>query len=290
VLYSFGQLPDGAISVAGVTLDPKHNLYGTASAGGSFGSGTVFQLKRSKSSWTENILYNFQGGSDGSVPYAGVILDHAGNLYGGVTGGGTGAGGTIFELTPSSSGWTFSVLYNLPGWSLSGPFRNLMMDASGNLYGTTHCDGAYEAGTAYKLTPSGGTWTYTSLYVFTGRSDGTFSYSNLVLDKQGHLYGTTDIGGTDGAGVVFKITPITDTGDVKRANPLSEVSRLTHLRLAAHQFNSAMIYAWCESKACKELRADLRGFSGLSTCDCGTCCPQIRDPLTWLQYYAIILV
>ena len=136
-----------------------------------------------------------------------MILDHAGNLYGGATGVCTGAGGTIFELTPSNSGWTFSVLYNLPGWSLSGPFRNLMIDASGNLYGTTHCDGAYEAGTAYKLTPSGGTWTYTSLYVFTGRSDGTISYSNLVLDKQGHLYGTTDIGGTDGAGVVFKITP-----------------------------------------------------------------------------------
>ena len=207
VLYSFGSGADGATPVAGVTLDAKHNLYGTTSAGGTYGYGTIFQLKRSKSGWTENILYNFQGGDDGSVPYAGVILDHSGNLYGGATGGGTGGGGTIFELTPSNGTWTFSVIYNIPGWSLSGPFRNLMMDASGNLYGTTHCDGDYSAGTVYELTPSGGTWTYTSLYVFTGSSDGQFSYSNLVLDKQGNLYGTTGYGGADGAGVVFQIKP-----------------------------------------------------------------------------------
>jgi uncharacterized repeat protein (TIGR03803 family) len=182
-------------------------LYGSTSAGGSYGSGTVFQLKRSKSGWTENILYNFQGGNDGNVPYAGVILDHSGNLYGGATGGGTGGGGTIFELTPSSGGWTFSVLYNLAGSPVSGPFRNLKMDASGNLYGTTHCDGAYSDGTVYKLTPSGGTWTYTSLYVFTGGADGYYSFSNLVFDKQGNLYGTTIYGGTNVYGVAFKITP-----------------------------------------------------------------------------------
>jgi uncharacterized repeat protein (TIGR03803 family) len=207
VLYSFGSGTDGAIPVAGVTFDATGNLYGTTSAGGTYGYGTVFQLKRSKSGWTENILYNFQGGDDGDVPYAGVIVDKSGNLYGGTTGGGTGAGGTIFELTPSNGNWTFTVLYNIPGWSLSGPFRNLMMDASGNLYGTTHCDGTYSKGTVYKLTLSGGTWTYTSLYVFTGGSDGLFSYSNLVFDKHGNLYGTTSLGGAGGGGVVFKIKP-----------------------------------------------------------------------------------
>ena len=189
VLYSFGSGTDGAVPVAGVTL-VSGNLYGTTSAGGTYGYGTVFQLKPSKSGWTENALYNFQGGNDGDVPYAGLIVDQSANLYGAATGGGTGAGGTIFELSPSNGGWTFTVLYNVPGWPLSGPFRDLMMDATGNLYGTTHCDGAYQAGTVYKLTPSGGTWTYTSLYVFTGSSDGLFSYSNLVLDKQGNLYGT----------------------------------------------------------------------------------------------------
>ena len=205
VLYSFGQGTDGATPVAGVTLDAKHNLYGTTSVGGSSGNGTVFQLKPSKSGWKENILYNFQGTTDGSVPYAGVILDSSGNLYGGATGGGTETGGTIFELTPSSSGWTFTVLYNIPGWPLSGPFRNLMMDASGNLYGTTHCDGSSD-GTVYELTPSRGTWTYTSLHVFTG-SDGYYSYSNLVFDKSGNLYGTVSLGGAGGFGVAFKITP-----------------------------------------------------------------------------------
>lgn len=206
VLYSFGQGTDGATPVAGVTLDAKHNLYGTTSAGGSYGYGTVFQLKRLKSSWTESILYNFQGADDGGVPYAGVILDHSGNLYGGATGGGTGGGGTIFELMPSNDTWNFSVLYNIPGWTLSGPFRDLKMDASGNLYGTTHCDGSSSDGTVYKLTPSGGTWTYTSLHVFMG-SDGYYSYSNLVLDKHGNLYGTVSVGGAGEYGVVFRITP-----------------------------------------------------------------------------------
>jgi uncharacterized repeat protein (TIGR03803 family) len=164
-------------------------------------------LTPSKSSWTENILYNFQGGNDGNVPYAGLIVDQSGNFYGAATGGGTGAGGTIFELSPSNGGWTFTVLYNIPGWTLSGPFRNLVMDASGNLYGTTHCDGSYGSGTVYKLTLSGGTWTYTSLYVFTGGSDGLYSFSNLVFDKQGNIYGTANQGGANGFGVVFKIKP-----------------------------------------------------------------------------------
>jgi uncharacterized repeat protein (TIGR03803 family) len=205
VLYSFGQGTDGAVPVAGVTL-VSGNLYGTTSAGGTYGYGTIFQLTPSKSGWTENTLYNFQGGNDGDVPYAGLIVDQSGNLYGAATGGGTGAGGTIFELSPSNGGWTFTVLFNIPGWTLSGPFRNLMMDASGNLYGTTHCDGSYGDGTVYELTPSGGTWTYTSLHAFAG-TDGYFSYSNLVFDKQGNLNGTVSVGGANGYGVVFKIAP-----------------------------------------------------------------------------------
>jgi uncharacterized repeat protein (TIGR03803 family) len=207
VLYSFGSGTDGAIPVAGVNFDVSGNLYGTTSAGGTYGYGTVFQLKPSKSGWTENILYNFQGGNDGDVPYAGLIVDPSGNLYGAATGGGTGAGGTIFELSPSKGGWLFTVLYNISGWALSGPFRNLMMDTSGNLYGTTHCDGTYQQGTVYKLTPSSGTWTYTSLYVFTGGTDGYYSFSNMVFDKKGNLYGTTGYGGTNGSGVAFKVKP-----------------------------------------------------------------------------------
>jgi uncharacterized repeat protein (TIGR03803 family) len=207
VLYSFGSGTDGRIPVAGVTFDATGNLYGTTSAGGSYGYGTVFQLKPSKSGWKENILHHFHGSDDGGVPYAGLIVDPSGNFYGGTTGGGTGAGGTIFRLTPSTGSWTFRVLYNIPGWTLSGPFRNLMMDASGNLYGTTHCDGSNSAGTAYELINSGDAWTYKSLYVFTGGRDGRFLFSNLVFDKYGDLYGTTNVDGANGYGVVFKIKP-----------------------------------------------------------------------------------
>jgi uncharacterized repeat protein (TIGR03803 family) len=202
VLYSFGAGTDGATPVARVVLDAG-NLYGTTSAGGAYGYGTVFQLTPSGSGWTENILHNFENEDDGAVPYAGLISDK-GNLYGAATEGGTAEGGTIFELTPAGGGWTFTVLYSNPGWGISGAFRDVLMDRSGNIYGTTHCDGAYNAGTVYKLTPSSGSWTYTSLYVFTGGSDGLYSYSNLVL-KDGSVYGTTNQGGANGLGVIFQI-------------------------------------------------------------------------------------
>lgn len=206
VLYSFGTGTDGAVPVAGVNLDAAGNVYGTTSAGGAYGYGTVFQLTPSGSGWTENILHNFQDGDDGAVLYAGLISDKTGNFYGAATEGGSGGGGTVFELTPANGDWTFTVLYSIPGWGISGSFRNLILDSSGNLYGTTHCDGANNAGTVYKLTPASGSWTYTSLYVFTGGSDGLYSFSNLVL-KQGKLYGTTKQGGANDYGVIFEITP-----------------------------------------------------------------------------------
>jgi uncharacterized repeat protein (TIGR03803 family) len=212
VLYSFGGGSDGTVPVAGVTLDAKGNLYGTTSSGGFYSYGTVFELKRLQSGWAEHILYNFQMQADGGIPYAGVVLDPAGNLYGGATDGGGGVGGgggTIFKLSPSSGGaWTFSVLYSLYGWNISGAFRDLLFDAaSGIIYGTTHCDGTYEAGTVYQLTPSGNTWTYTQLYTFTGGTDGLYVFSNLVLDKSGNLYGTANMGGASGEGDIFKVVP-----------------------------------------------------------------------------------
>lgn len=209
VLHTFGNGTDGTIPIAGVTLDASGNLYGTTSAGGSYGYGTVFQLKRSTSGWSESILHDFVLGSDGGVPYAGLTLGGTGVLYGAATeggGGGTNGGGTVFELTEGSGGWTFTVIYALPGWNISGTFRNLLL-GSGKIYATTHCDGDYSAGTVYELTPASGTWTYNSLYVFTGGTDGLYSFSNLVSDKAGNLYGTTNEGGANGLGVAFKVTP-----------------------------------------------------------------------------------
>jgi uncharacterized repeat protein (TIGR03803 family) len=205
VLYSFGTGTDGATPIGGVHLDSAGNLYGTTSLGGANGYGAVFQLTPG-STWTENILYSFQNAADGAYPYAGLVSDPAGNLYGAATDGGTNGGGTIFELTSSNGRWSFNVLYSVPGWGISGTFRDLVLDAAGNLYGATHCDGTNSAGTIYELSPSGGSWTYTLLYTFTGGSDGLYSISNLVL-KHGELFGTTIDGGANGAGVIYALTP-----------------------------------------------------------------------------------
>jgi uncharacterized repeat protein (TIGR03803 family) len=219
VLHSFGAGTDGANPWAGVTMDAKGNLYGTTSAGGADTFGTVFQLMPLPESilstppkYKENILYSFAEQSDGGVPYAGVAFDGAGNLYGAATAGGvfggvTG-GGTIFELTPSNGSWKFNLLYQLAGYGISGPYQNFVLDASGNIYSTTHCDGANSDGSVIKLTPSNGAWTYTDLYDFVGYPNAYFSFSNLVFDKLGNLYGTTRYGGGEyNNGVVFELTP-----------------------------------------------------------------------------------
>jgi uncharacterized repeat protein (TIGR03803 family) len=206
VLYSFGIGTDGAIPVGGVTLDASGNLYGTTSAGGAVGLGTVFQL-RPGTPWTENKLHDFLNADDGAVPYAGLISDQSGNFYGAATEGGINGGGTIFELAPADGNWNFTVVYSVPGWGISGSFRNVVLDPStGNFYGTTHCDGDHNSGTVYRLTPSGGAWDYTLLYTFTGGYDGLYSFSNLVL-SQGKLYGTTKYGGDRNNGVIFEVTP-----------------------------------------------------------------------------------
>ena len=88
-----------------------------------------------------------------------------------------------------------------------GPVGNLVMDSTGNLYGTTFSDGAHGLGGVFKLTSSNGGWTFTSLHDFAGGSDGGFPFSNLVIDQQGNLHGTASTGGASGAGVVFEVTP-----------------------------------------------------------------------------------
>jgi uncharacterized repeat protein (TIGR03803 family) len=210
VLYSFGTGTDGANPVGGVSFDKAGNLYGTTSAGGTDAYGTVFQLAKSDSGWTENILYQFQMLNDGGVPYAGIVLDTFDNLYGAATAGGLGGdnngGGTIFEITPSGGSWSFTSLYSLPGWGISGTFRNILL-RNGDIYATTHCDGNNNAGTVYELSKSSGTWNYAQLYSFTGSSDGLYSVSTPVFDKDGNLWATTRYGGTNNQGVVFEIKP-----------------------------------------------------------------------------------
>ncbi|MGO9516521.1 MAG: choice-of-anchor tandem repeat GloVer-containing protein [Candidatus Korobacteraceae bacterium] len=209
VLHSFTGPPDGENPYSGVIFDQAGKLYGTTSSGGTGGGGVVYQLTPSESGWTEKVLYNFQGGPDGAAPIAGLIFDQSGNLYGATFSGGGNGGGTVFKLTPSGGTWTYSALYYLSGppARVCGPEGTLVMDGAGNLYGTTLCDGIYSFGSVFKLTPSGGSWSYTSLHDFTNGSDGRYPYSNVAFDANGNLYGTASAGGSQGFGVVWQITP-----------------------------------------------------------------------------------
>lgn len=214
VIYDF---TEGAYyPVSGVVLDSSGNLYATASEG-NFNNGAVIELTPSASGWTANTLYSFTGSSNGEYPYAGLIFDRAGSLYGATLSGGSGGGGTVFELVPSGRDWTQSTLYSLVGSAGSGPYATLFMDSAGNLYGTTKAAGAYGNGSVFKLTPDNGGWTLSTLHDFTGGADGATPEGSLVMDATGNLYGTTYAGGSTGAhcdssmnyecGVAFEITP-----------------------------------------------------------------------------------
>jgi uncharacterized repeat protein (TIGR03803 family) len=206
ILHNFGAGSDGSAPVAGVTPDSNGNLYGTTSEGGAQGYGTVFELKKADS-WAETILHSFENLDDGATPYAGLIEeDPSGTLFGAATDGGAQGGGTVFRLTPSSGKWNFAVLTSIPGWGVSGSFRSLMFDGSNTIYATTHCDGDDRSGTVYRLSQVDGKWVYTLLYTFRGGDDGKYVFSNLVLSG-GKLYGTSNVGGTNGKGVIFEVNP-----------------------------------------------------------------------------------
>ncbi len=154
----------------------------------------------------ESVLYRFTGGNDGGYPYSGVIFDSAGNLYGTASAGGINTYGTVYELSPSSSGWTETTLHSFGSVGDDGylPFGGLIIDRQGSLYGTTYGGGAGGGGTVYELQPSGGDWTFSTLYSFAG-FDG--AEDAPTMDASGNLYGTTFIAGADNLGSVFKLTP-----------------------------------------------------------------------------------
>ena len=150
VLYNFcsqGGCADGATPTAGLITDASGKLYGTTQSGGYDGGGTVFELtpNAAKTKWTEKVLHLFVGGADGAYPYAGLVMDASGKLYGTTQAGGANKNGTVFELTPNAAKtkWTEKVLYsfcaeaNCADGSTGPANAVLIMDASGNLYGTT---------------------------------------------------------------------------------------------------------------------------------------------------------
>jgi uncharacterized repeat protein (TIGR03803 family) len=222
-LYSFDTAKgDGWGLESGLNFDPKGSLYGTTEYGGSGGFGTAFEVSPpspldTQGDWQEQILHQFpayQG--DGEYPYAGLIADEAGNVYGATESGGACYGcGTVFELTPGSDGtWQETILHEFskPSDGLN-PMATLVMDGAGNLYGSTagggggmqYCNGG--CGTVFELSPEAqGKWKYTVLHRFNG-NDGAAPQAALILDSKGNLYGTTQYGGAGYAGVAFEITP-----------------------------------------------------------------------------------
>ena len=220
ILYSFSRSSAGGTPNGNLVIDRSGNLYGTTFEGGDFqcysnGCGVVFELSPTSNGWVETVLHAFHGGSDGEQPGGGLIMDRAGNIYGGTTMGGVHGGGTVFELTPSNGGWTYNVLYSLTGIPNAdlGPMGILAIDTGGNLYGCTGSEGVYSLGNVFKLSLSGGSWTYTDLHDFAGGpTDGHSPADGPSVDASGNLYGTTSEGGSNnncpgGCGTIWEITP-----------------------------------------------------------------------------------
>ena len=156
-------------------------------------------------------LFRFDSASVGLYPEGGLILDAAGNLYGTAHSGGTcsvssSGCGLVFELSPSASGWTETVLYTFSGPDGISPSAGVVFDTNGNLYGTTSIGGAYNNGTVFELSPTASGWQEQVLYSFTGGSDGGALLYGVVLDVAGNVYGTAYLGGANNQGVLFQLT------------------------------------------------------------------------------------
>lgn len=224
-LYTFcsrHKCRDGSSPAGGLIWGVGGTLYGTTYEGGQdsfgclFGCGVLFKLKNeSKNEWKENVLHTLAP-ADGAYPVGALISDGHGNLYGTTTTLGAFGGGTAFSLRRDSNGhWKYSVLHEFrTGYPLGYTFKSgLVPDQAGNLYGTAwtwgngNCGGS-GCGLVYRLEPSAhGRWKYTDLYDFTGGEDGGVPNGGLIRDKKGNLYGVAGMGGANGYGVVFEVTP-----------------------------------------------------------------------------------
>ena len=154
-------------------------------------------------------MYAFTGeNGDAGGPYNGdLIFDAAGNIYGTTEWGGAYQWGAAYELTPAHGGWTESVIYSFNGSGPQGwgnPQTGLIMDQSGNLYGTTISENNYASGVTYQLVPSESGWTGNVLHAFQCNADGCLPDA-LIFDPAGNILGATTAGGPNGNGTVYKL-------------------------------------------------------------------------------------
>ena len=219
-LYDFQGGSDGAYPYARVVFGPDGSLYGTTAFGGNGSLGTVFRLRPQGTTcrttpcgWNETVLFAFDG-SNGNQPVGDLVMDGAGNLYGATSYAGYGIGGTVYELSPGSGGWTLAILHTFSSDDGYQPVGGVSFDNAGNLYGTTRFGpgngcGGEGCGTIFQLAPSQSGWTENILYEFQNGGYGANPVGGVILDSAGNLYGTTPFGqGQDGTNpVVFELTP-----------------------------------------------------------------------------------
>lgn len=199
-LYTFTAGADGAYPKSTLVRDTAGNLYGTTTANGASGNGTVFKIDTSQSF---SVVHSFGIGE--GHPVYGLVQDSSGNLYGTTVNGGDSDLGTVFKIDPSG---TYSVIHNFDGTGGSNPYGPLAVDAAGNLYGTTSAGGTSSLGTVFELDAANH---YSVLHSFAGGvSDGSTPYSSLARDSSGNLFGTTSLGGPADSGTIFEIS--TDDG------------------------------------------------------------------------------
>ncbi|HWY15297.1 MAG TPA: choice-of-anchor tandem repeat GloVer-containing protein [Rhizomicrobium sp.] len=205
VLYSF---PDSGTGEPLGTLHFKNgSLYGTGSGDEKSADGQVFKLTNSNGAWKETTLLTFEG-ANGSTPFTGPMPGADGVFYGTTAYGDAYNGGNVYALHKSGGKWVSSTIWAFGGTAGDGtsPDCDLVMDKSGNIFGTTFWGGTANAGTVFELSNVNGVWTETVLYSFTGQNgDGWFPYAGLLMAGSGTFYGTTQYGGNYGNGAVFKL-------------------------------------------------------------------------------------
>ncbi len=222
-IYRFRGGADGWQPFALPAVDKGGNLYGTTVNGGKYNQGTIYKLTAPRTrgeTWSKTVLYNLTSQSPG-YPTS-VIIGEDGALYG--SGDGPNSRGFIWRLTPSLSHgdvWTYDLLYIIDsGTDGSAIQGNMLLDASGNLYGATELGGdpgcgQGGCGTVFELkrpATKNGKWQFKVLHTFTGTPDGEEPFAGVTFDSKGNLYGTTFRGGTPGWGAVYRLSPPNKNG------------------------------------------------------------------------------